>query len=257
MQSSHITLISTIMNRETVFSSLSGYVMPLVLLSIAGACAGAFLWGAEAIAIGLALVAMLLFKGFFLVNPNDSCFLILFGRYSGTFKENGFFWANPFFVRQRISMRAHNFDSERLKVNDQLGNPILISVILVWRVKYTFRAAFEVDYYEKFVQVQADAAVRKLASKYPYDNFEDELFSPDKKTGVRPRDYDPKILLEARGILEPKNWKKKSAIEKRITRPSTRWSERLHTCGNVIKMNIVRQISKICSKRLKTTIKSM
>ena len=94
-------------------------------------------------------------------------------EYRGTVKQNGFFWTNPFYTRQKISLRARNFDSERVKVNDQLGNPIMISVILVWRVENTYQAAFEVDDYQNFVRVQSDAAVRKLANSYPYDNFND------------------------------------------------------------------------------------
>ena len=80
---------------------------------------------------------------------------------------------NPFYYKKAISLRARNFDSEKVKVNDKLGNPIMISVILVWQVRDTFSAAFEVDDYESFVRVQSDAAVRKLAGMYPYDNFED------------------------------------------------------------------------------------
>jgi regulator of protease activity HflC (stomatin/prohibitin superfamily) len=98
----------------------------------------------------------------------------LFGAYRGTVKANGLFWTNPFYARTSISLRARNFDSDRLKVNDKLGNPVLISVILVWRVQDTFKAAFEVDLYESFVKVQTDAAVRKLASLYSYDNFDDD-----------------------------------------------------------------------------------
>jgi regulator of protease activity HflC (stomatin/prohibitin superfamily) len=100
--------------------------------------------------------------------------MIFFGDYRGTIKKNGFFWVNPFFVKRKISLRAHNFDSERVKVNDKLGNPILISVILVWQVKDTFKSAFEVNDYEHFVRVQSDAAVRKLAGMYAYDDFEDD-----------------------------------------------------------------------------------
>ena len=112
--------------------------------------------------------------GFFLVNPNTSKVLLLFGKYIGTVKENGFYWANPLYKKRSISLRASNFDSERVKVNDKLGNPIMISTILVWKVKDTYKAAFDVDNYENFVRVQSDAAVRKLASLYPYDNFEDD-----------------------------------------------------------------------------------
>lgn len=118
------------------------------------------------------LIIMFSVKGFFIVNPNGSKVLVLFGAYKGTVRENGFFWANPFYTRQRISLRARNFDSERVKVNDKLGNPILINVILVWKVEDTYKAAFDVDKYEEFVRVQTDAAVRKLAGSYPYDNFD-------------------------------------------------------------------------------------
>lgn len=112
--------------------------------------------------------------GFFIINPNGSKVLTLFGEYKGTVKDNGFFWANPFYRKQKISLRARNFDSERLKVNDKIGNPVLISVILVWRVKDTFKAAFDVDKYGEFVRVQTDAAVRKLSGSYAYDNFDEQ-----------------------------------------------------------------------------------
>lgn len=134
----------------------------------------------------LLLVSLILFiaKGFFIINPNSSKVMVLFGAYKGTVRENGFFWANPFYVRQKISLRARNFDSERVKVNDKIGNPILINVILVWKVKDTFKAAFDVDHYEEFVRVQTDAAVRKLAGSYPYDNFDDEKAEQTLRSGM-------------------------------------------------------------------------
>jgi regulator of protease activity HflC (stomatin/prohibitin superfamily) len=89
-------------------------------------------------------------------------------------KDNGFFWVNPLYSKKRISLRARNFDSEPIKVNDKIGNPIMIGIVLVWKVENTFKAAFEVDEYEHFVRVQSEAALRKLAGHYPYDNFEDE-----------------------------------------------------------------------------------
>ncbi len=119
-------------------------------------------------------LVLLSLNGFAIVNPNGSAVLTFFGKYVGTIKTNGFYFYNPFYVKKKISLRARNFDSERVKVNDFLGNPILISVILVWRVRDTFHAAFEVDDYENFVRVQSDAAVRKLAGKYAYDNFDDD-----------------------------------------------------------------------------------
>jgi regulator of protease activity HflC (stomatin/prohibitin superfamily) len=114
-----------------------------------------------------------------MVQPNNSRVLLLFGKYVGTVKKNGFYWVNPFYSKKKISLRASNFDSERLKVNDKLGNPVMISTILVWRVNDTYKAAFDVDNFENFVRVQTDAAVRKLASMYPYDNFADEGHKED------------------------------------------------------------------------------
>jgi len=109
-----------------------------------------------------------------MLQPNQAAAITLFGEYQGTVRDNGFYWVNPFFKRQTVSMRARNFESEQLKVNDKMGNPVLISVILVWKVKDTYRASFEVIDYVNFIKVQADSAVRKLAATYPYDHFEDE-----------------------------------------------------------------------------------
>ena len=103
----------------------------------------------------------------------------------GTIKSNGLFWVNPFYARRRISLRARNFDSERVKVNDKMGNPILISVILVWRVSETYRAAYEVDDYESFVKVQTDSAVRYLAGSYSYDNFDDDQSEITLRSGFK------------------------------------------------------------------------
>jgi len=107
------------------------------------------------------------------INPNESVVLILFGKYSGTLKKNGFYWVNPFYVKRKISLRARNLNSEPIKVNDKLGNPIMIGIVLVWKVENTYKAAFEVDDYVRFVDIQSEAAIRKLAGVYPYDNFDD------------------------------------------------------------------------------------
>lgn len=107
------------------------------------------------------------------INPNESVVLVLFGNYSGTVRRNGFYWVNPFYSRKKISLRARNLNSEPIKVNDKLGNPVMIGIVLVWRVENTFRAAFEVDDYIRFVDIQSEAAIRKLAGAYPYDNFDD------------------------------------------------------------------------------------
>lgn len=124
--------------------------------------------------IGLLASSLFLMPGFFFINPNSSVVLVLFGEYKGTIKANGFHWVNPFFSRKPISLRARNFDSEKIKVNDKVGNPIQIGVILVWQVKDTFKAAFEVDNYENFVRIQSDSAVRTLSGMYPYDNFDND-----------------------------------------------------------------------------------
>lgn len=132
----------------------------------------------------LILMGILMIPGFFFVNPNGSRVLTIFGKYIGTVRENGFFWANPLYYKKSISLRARNFDSERVKVNDKIGNPILISVILVWKVRDTYKAAFEVNDYESFVRVQSDAAVRKLAGSYPYDNFDDDEADISLRSGM-------------------------------------------------------------------------
>ncbi len=162
------------MNHEKEINAVSGYVMvgAVVLVVLVGLLSVAVL-EMPLLLILAVLTLIFLLRGFFMVDPNGSCVMTLFGEYRGTVKRNGFFWTNPFYTRQKISLRARNFDSERVKVNDQLGNPIMISVILVWKVENTYQAAFEVDDYQNFVRVQSDAAVRKLANSYPYDNFND------------------------------------------------------------------------------------
>lgn len=160
--------------KEQIVKPVSGYPMiALCIVLIVFPTIGLFMIKNPYLVIPLVLGLFGLI-GFIIVNPNESKVLILFGEYKGTVKANGFFWVNPFYLRKTISLRARNFDSEKVKVNDKLGNPILISIILVWQVKETYRAAFEVDDYANFVRVQSDAAVRKLAGTYPYDNFDDE-----------------------------------------------------------------------------------
>lgn len=162
------------MKQENNIKVTSGYIgLLFLILFIVGIIFG-ITQENPFIIIPSVLLLIITLPGFFLVNPNTSKVILLFGKYIGTVKENGFYWANPLYRKRSISLRASNFDSERVKVNDKLGNPIMISTILVWKVKDTYKAAFDVDNYENFVRVQSDAAVRKLASLYPYDNFEDE-----------------------------------------------------------------------------------
>jgi regulator of protease activity HflC (stomatin/prohibitin superfamily) len=161
------------MKTESNYSAASGYVFLLVLLAMITGIVFSFLHEIYWLGGTLIPLAVLTAIGFTVVNPNESCVMVLFGAYRGTIKKNGFFWANPFLVRKKISLRARNFDSETIKVNDRIGNPIKIGCVVVWKVENTYKAAFEVDDYVHFVFVQSETALRKLAGIYPYDNFED------------------------------------------------------------------------------------
>lgn len=167
------------MTHEKDLKPANGYVMLFVFFLLFLGSIAAFAVLESALYLAGVLISIFILPGFILVNPNGSRVLLLFGDYKGTVKKNGLFWVNPFYTKKKISLRARNFDSERLKVNDKLGNPVMISTILVWRVRDTFKASFDVDNYENFVVVQTDAAVRKLASLYPYDNFADEGLDED------------------------------------------------------------------------------
>ncbi|PYF74414.1 SPFH domain-containing protein [Pedobacter nutrimenti] len=162
------------MKEEKSVNPFNGYLTVVILiLSVLVLAYGIILQN-----VGLIIVCGLVFvicaKGLIIVSPNSSKVLLLFGKYRGSVKQNGLFWINPLYSRFTYSLRARNFESEKIKVNDKMGNPILISVILVWRVKDTFKVAFEVDNYSAFIKIQTDSAVRKLAGSFPYDHFEDE-----------------------------------------------------------------------------------
>jgi regulator of protease activity HflC (stomatin/prohibitin superfamily) len=135
---------------------------------------------APAIAGGIVIVLVgLLLGGFVVVQPNSSRVLVLFGRYIGTISDPGLWWVNPFtvFWRQSVSLRVRNFQSDRIKVNDASGNPIEIAAVVVWRVTDTAKASFDVENYEQFVVVQSETAVRHLASRFPYDDYDEARVS--------------------------------------------------------------------------------
>jgi regulator of protease activity HflC (stomatin/prohibitin superfamily) len=159
---------------EKKYSPFSGYAMVLIELVLLAAVIFSAIRGMILPAVIMAIVFIFLAIGFLIVNPNESSVLVLFGAYRGSVKVNGFYWINPFLTRKKISLRARNIDSDPIKVNDRIGNPIMIGAVLVWRVQETFSAAFQVDDYEHFVNIQTEAAIRKLAGMYPYDNFEDK-----------------------------------------------------------------------------------
>ena len=165
------------MIREKVLRPIPGLPFSLVLVVAAGLTFWGLIGGVQdelstrTIGFSVVLVAlMILPAGFFIVHPNESKVLTLFGRYYGSVKEAGWWWVNPFTVKKRISLRVRNFETAKLKVNDANGNPIEIGAIVVWRVVDSAEAMFEVDDYENYVKVQSESAVRALASSYPYDS---------------------------------------------------------------------------------------
>jgi regulator of protease activity HflC (stomatin/prohibitin superfamily) len=126
------------------------------------------------IGIFLVVLAIFLFKGVTIVNPNQSVVCVFFGKYVGTIKGNGLLFVNPFYGKQRVSLRANNFESSKLKVNDRMGNPIEIAAVIVWQVQDTYKATFDVTSYDAYVKIQSESAIRHLASSCPYDHMEDE-----------------------------------------------------------------------------------
>ena len=170
------------MYKEKTIGAISGWaILPLLILIIAGtvwlfihAIATETIWQLIVSIVGI-LVSILLATGFFVVNPNEAAALLLFGNYRGSVKQNGFCWANPFLTKMKLSLRARNLNGEKLKVNDLSGNPIEIAAVVVWQVEDTAEALFEVDDYEEYVTTQSEAAVRNLASAYPYDGDEGHL----------------------------------------------------------------------------------
>ncbi|MDE2082215.1 MAG: SPFH domain-containing protein [Burkholderiales bacterium] len=167
-------------SRERPARSLNGY--PLVAVGLAALAAALALVVAQAAAetftllaaaIALALAGVLVLAGLYMLLPNEAALLTLFGAYVGTDRQAGLRWANPLARKRRLSLRARNLSGNTLKVNDKRGNPVEIGAVVVWRVRDSAQAAFDVDDFEHYVGVQAEAAVRHLASAYAYDDGED------------------------------------------------------------------------------------
>lgn len=160
-------------------TSLPGIPMLILGLLLPLAAVGLMVLAAntrDAVQVAAGISALLVFpltilvlRGLILVNPNQSKVVVLFGRYIGSERRAGYWWVNPFAARQKISLRVHNFNSETLKVNDLRGNPVEIGAVVVWRVKDTAQAAFDVENYESYIAVQSEAAVRSTAANHPYD----------------------------------------------------------------------------------------
>ena len=163
-------------------------VIPLLAYLDIYYLAGNVNWIAIPAFVVLALVFFIMMAGYFSQEPNEARVMVFFGKYEGTFKETGFYWVNPFMEKKKLSMRARNLDVEPIKVNDKIGNPILIGLVLVWKLKDTYKAMFDIDAqtmagkngvatvagrmsaFEAFVRVQSDAALRQVAGEYAYDD---------------------------------------------------------------------------------------
>jgi len=171
------TTASSSANREHRIRALSGWGMLALTLLVVLGCIAAFFSGAAlrspVLLFGAFLVlvpTLVCCAGFFTLQPNEGAVLILFGAYKGTVRDSGFFWANPFMKKVKISLRARNLNGDKLKVNDKRGNPIEIAAVVVWRVEDSAQASFDVDNYEHYVRVQSESAVRHLATGYAYDD---------------------------------------------------------------------------------------
>ncbi len=139
-------------------------VMYSVLSLIIGGCIVLTAWG-------------IMLAGFFTLQPNEAAVIILFGAYKGTVKTSGWHWANPFYTKKKISLRQRNLNGEKLKVNDEMGNPIEIATVIVWRVDNTAEAVFDVENYTDYVRTQSESALRHLAGLYPYDSNDEKQLS--------------------------------------------------------------------------------
>ncbi|MFC0264866.1 SPFH domain-containing protein [Fontibacter flavus] len=177
---------------------LSGYLMVLVAIALIPAIVFAMINQIFWLGILLIVLFILILPGFFTLQPNKAMVLILFGAYKGTVKDNGFFWVNPFMTKQKISLRVRNFENKPLKVNDKIGNPVMVGTIVVWQVEDTFKATFDVEDYENFVHLQTDAAVRKMAGKYPYDDFEAENAEITLRSGVEEVNHSLELEIAER-----------------------------------------------------------
>ncbi len=173
---SHATLTT---HREQPTSVASGWMFVFVVIAMLALGIFLIIHGTDtqtgsSIVIGtvVAILAFVALGGFFTLQPNESAVLTLFGAYKGTTRQNGFLWANPFYRKQKISLRVRNLNGDKLKVNDKRGNPVEIAVVIVWRIKDTAQAVFDVDSYDNFIRIQSESCVRHIASSYFYDDGE-------------------------------------------------------------------------------------
>ncbi|HTS52243.1 MAG TPA: SPFH domain-containing protein, partial [Burkholderiales bacterium] len=175
--------------QETEAKTVSGWIA-LLIVSALLAFGGFFLCGALPRlgppqltgGLGLIGIGLLCMRGFFTLQPNEAAVMVFFGSYAGSARNSGFHWVNPFYVKRRLSLRAHNLTTPILKVNDERGNPIEIGAVVVWRVRDTARATFEVEDFAEYIRIQCESALREVASRHAYDNVEEMLVPARYKT---------------------------------------------------------------------------
>ena len=168
--------------QEVDFKSFNGYIpLAIALLALVAIPVGGLFPPIKL--VFCVLIFRFIAKGFYMLQPNQSALLMLFGAYRGTDYATGLRWANPLFNKKKISLRLRNFNSEKLKVNDKRGNPIEIAAAIVWRVSDTARAVLDIDHYEQYVPIQAEAALRHLANQYAYDHVDEADETLTLRTG--------------------------------------------------------------------------
>lgn len=154
----------------------------------------------------LFLIGIFVLTGLFVVQPNETKVLTLFGKYAGTVKQDGLRWVNPFTVKRRVSLRVRNFQADKLKVNDAQGNPIEIAAVIVWRVTDSARASFDVENYENFVKIQSETALRTIATHYPYDAHDEAKTSlrsnPDEVADALRAELQHRLEIAGLEVLE-------------------------------------------------------
>jgi len=196
---------------ENVKPQYNGWTALLTIIAIMLLCAaGMYVLRTPAVIVMCVIIAAIdvsMIPGFFTVEPNNAVVLLLFGKYVGTERENGFRWTIPLYSKRTVSLRVRNFDSGKLKVNDKKGNPIEISAVVVWRVNDTAKAIFEVDDYLNYVHIQSESALRHLASIYPYDTYESDKeitlrTSIDEVSGSLQKEIQERTLAAGVEIVE-------------------------------------------------------
>src|SRR5690554_445393 len=192
-----------------LFLGLAGLVGAILLLIFGVGPEGPDMpnsWLMIGLAIVLFLASFITLLGLFAVQPNEARVLILFGNYIGSQRRSGFWWANPFASKKRVSLRVRNFNSERVKVNDADDNPVEIAAVVVWRVSESAKATFDVDDFEEFVGIQAETALRSLATRYPYDSAGEERASlrenPDELAAALKIELEERLEVAGVDVLE-------------------------------------------------------